>query len=49
LSDLTEAIRLKPDEALFYSNRGNARRDKGDVDGAKQDHAHATRLGLTKG
>jgi hypothetical protein len=30
----TEAIRLKPDYALAFLNRGNARREKGDMEGA---------------
>jgi hypothetical protein len=41
--DYTEAIRIKPDDALAYSNRGIARFAKGDVDGALQDLA--THLG----
>jgi hypothetical protein len=32
----TEAIRLKPDYAVAFYNRGIARRDKGDVEGARR-------------
>jgi tetratricopeptide (TPR) repeat protein len=41
----TEAIRLKPDEAEAFNNRSNARRAKGDVEGALQDLNEAIRLG----
>jgi tetratricopeptide (TPR) repeat protein len=40
----TEAIRLKPDFAEAYNNRGNARCTKGDMEGALQDHSEAIRL-----
>ena len=40
----TEAIRLKPDFAEAYNNRGNARADKGDLDGALADYAEMLRL-----
>src|ERR1700722_13420275 len=40
----TEAIRLKPDYVAAYNNRGNARGDKGDVEGALQDFGEAIRL-----
>jgi tetratricopeptide (TPR) repeat protein len=40
----TEAIRLKPDYADAYYNRGLARRAKGDHDGALKDYAEAIRL-----
>ncbi len=40
----TEAIRLKPDYATAFYNRGVARRAKGDVDGALQDYTEAIRL-----
>jgi tetratricopeptide (TPR) repeat protein len=44
LQDYTEAIRLKPDYADAFYNRGVARRAKGDVDGALQDYTEAIRL-----
>jgi len=37
----TEAIRLNPAYATAYNNRGNARTDKGDLDGALQDYTEA--------
>jgi len=40
----TEALRLKPDYADAFNNRGVARRDKGDLDGALQDFTEAIRL-----
>jgi tetratricopeptide (TPR) repeat protein len=40
----TEAIRLKPDFAEAYNNRGFARAAKGDLDGALKDYAEAIRL-----
>jgi tetratricopeptide (TPR) repeat protein len=40
----TEAIRLKPDYADAYINRGTARSDKGDFDGALTDCGEALRL-----
>jgi tetratricopeptide (TPR) repeat protein len=40
----TEAIRLKPDYAEVYNNRGIARRAKGDVEGALHDYTEAIRL-----
>lgn len=39
-----EAIRLKPDYADAFNNRGVARYDKGDVKGALQDYNEAIRL-----
>jgi tetratricopeptide (TPR) repeat protein len=39
-----EAIRLKPDYADAFNNRGNARYDKGDLEGALQDYTEAIRL-----
>jgi tetratricopeptide (TPR) repeat protein len=39
-----EAIRLKPDFAFAYNNRGAAHRAKGDLDGALKDYAEAIRL-----
>jgi tetratricopeptide (TPR) repeat protein len=40
----SEAIRLKPDYANAFNNRGLARSDKGDVEGALQDYSEAIRL-----
>jgi tetratricopeptide (TPR) repeat protein len=40
----TEAIRLKPDYAGAYNNRGIVRGTKGDVDGELQDFTEAIRL-----
>ena len=45
LQDYAQALRLKPELAVAYFNRGNARRDKGDVEGAQRDYDEATRLG----
>jgi tetratricopeptide (TPR) repeat protein len=39
----TEAIRLKPDYAAALYSRGNARRAKGDLEGALQDYTEAIR------
>ena len=44
ISDYSEAIRLKPDYAEAYYNRGNAYRDKGDNDHAIADYNEAIRL-----
>jgi tetratricopeptide (TPR) repeat protein len=43
IADYSEAIRLKPD-AIVFTNRGNARRAKGDHEGAEKDFQQATRL-----
>jgi tetratricopeptide (TPR) repeat protein len=40
----TEAIRLKPDYAAAFYSRGNARRAKGDLEGALQDYTEAIRF-----
>jgi tetratricopeptide (TPR) repeat protein len=40
----SEAIRLKPDLAEAFNNRGVARRTKGDVEGAQQDYSEAIQL-----
>jgi tetratricopeptide (TPR) repeat protein len=40
----TEAIRLFPDYAAAFYSRGNARRTKGDIQGALQDYTEALRL-----
>jgi len=39
-----EAIRLKPDYAEAYNNRGIARADRGDLNGELKDYAEAIRL-----
>jgi len=44
LRDYTEAIRLKPDFAIAFHNRGLARRAKSDVESALQDYNEAIRL-----
>ena len=44
LLDYNEAIRLKPDDANFFRNRGITRHDKGDLDGALLDYNEAIRL-----
>ena len=45
----TEAIRLKPDYADAFNNRGLARRDKGDLEGADEDFKKAERLKVAAG
>ena len=40
----SEAIRLKPDYAEVFNNRGVARKEKGDLDGALADYDQAIRL-----
>jgi tetratricopeptide (TPR) repeat protein len=40
----TEAIRLEPDYALAFYDRGVARDEKGDLEGALQDYGEAIRL-----
>jgi len=40
----SEAIRLKPDHAPSFNNRGVARKQKGDLEGALQDYNEAIRL-----
>lgn len=44
IADFTEAIRLKPDLALAYNNRGFARLHKKDDKGAREDFKQAMRL-----
>ncbi len=44
LADFTEALRLNPQLAEAWNNRGIARRVKGDLDGALADYAEALRL-----
>jgi tetratricopeptide (TPR) repeat protein len=45
LADFTEAIRLKPDYADTFYNRGVVRREKGDLDGARADFQKCLQLG----
>lgn len=45
LQDYSEAIRLKPNYAIAFNNRGVARSAKGDIEGALQDFNEAVRLG----
>jgi tetratricopeptide (TPR) repeat protein len=45
----TEAIRLKPDYADAFNNRGAARSDKGDLEGANKDFAQVKRLKAAAG
>jgi tetratricopeptide (TPR) repeat protein len=40
----TEAIRLKPDYAVAFFNRGYVRHDKGDLEGALKDYNEAIRI-----
>jgi tetratricopeptide (TPR) repeat protein len=40
-----EAIRLKPEAAATFNNRGIVRRAKGDIEGALQDYNEAIRFG----
>jgi tetratricopeptide (TPR) repeat protein len=40
----SQAIRLKPDFAVAFVNRGNARKAKGDLEGALQDYNEAIRF-----
>jgi tetratricopeptide (TPR) repeat protein len=42
--DYNEAIRLNPDSAGVYNNRGNARQNNGNLDGAIEDYNEAIRL-----
>ena len=44
LLDYFEAIRLKPDDALAFDNRGLVRKAKGDLEGAQKDFDEDARL-----
>ena len=45
ISDYTKAIKLKPDYAIAYNNRGSAKYDLGDKKGACSDYKKAASLG----
>jgi Flp pilus assembly protein TadD len=49
LQDCTEAIRLKPDYAVAFNNRGIARHSIGDLEGADEDFRQAERLKAASG
>ncbi|MGA2543324.1 MAG: tetratricopeptide repeat protein [Verrucomicrobiota bacterium] len=44
IAESTKAIELKPDDAMLYINRGNAKKDKGDLGGAIADYTKAIEL-----
>ncbi|MDR2717539.1 MAG: tetratricopeptide repeat protein [Treponema sp.] len=44
IADYTQAIRLNPNDAIAYANRGNAYSDKSDYDRAIADYTQAIRL-----
>jgi len=44
IADLSEAIKLQPNDALFYNDRGNAHLNKGKLDLAIADYDEAIRL-----
>jgi tetratricopeptide (TPR) repeat protein len=44
VQDYNEAIRLKPNYAEAFNNRGSARSHQGDLGGAAQDYDEAIRL-----
>lgn len=46
IADYTEAIRLDPKDAKAYHSRGVAYREKGDLNKAAVDFAHAKELGV---
>jgi tetratricopeptide (TPR) repeat protein len=47
MADYSQAIELNPQYGLPYRNRGNAKRKKGDLDGAIADFNRAIELGVT--
>jgi len=47
MADYNQAIELNPQYGLAYRNRGNAKRKKGDLDGAIADFNRAIKLGVT--
>jgi tetratricopeptide (TPR) repeat protein len=44
MADYNQAIQLNPNNARAYRNRGNAKRNKGDLDGAIADFNRAIEL-----
>ena len=44
MADYNEAVRINPNYALAYDNRGNARRALGDNKGALADYNEAVRI-----
>jgi len=46
MADYNQAIELNPQYGLAYRNRGNAKRKKGDLDGAIADFNRAIKLGV---
>jgi tetratricopeptide (TPR) repeat protein len=44
IADYNQAINIKPDYALAYNNRGNAKYDLGDKQGAIADYNQAAQL-----
>ena len=47
IADYNQAIKINPNYALAYNNRGNIKRTKGDIDGAIADFDRAIKLGVT--
>ena len=45
MAGYNQAIRLSPNYALAYRNRGEAKRKKGDLNGATADFNQAIKLG----
>jgi tetratricopeptide (TPR) repeat protein len=46
MADYDQAIKLNSNYAAAYRNRGNAKRKKGDLNGAMADFNRAIKLGL---
>ena len=49
IADFTQAIRIDPDFAVAYRNRGHAYEKQGDLTKAKSDFESAKRLGFRDG
>ena len=47
ISDYTKAIKIDPNDADYYYNRGNSNRELGDLKGACTDWRKAAELGDT--